>query len=247
VDVCEARVCFDGWPGDEKGRPKMARLQIISDSSESFSDRVEAGQLLVCELEEFRRKDVVVLGIPRGGVVVAIQIARGLEVDLDIVLAHKLGAPGNRELAIGAVCEDGMLFINKTVAPYVGADDRYIEHEKLYQLHEITHKVQLYRSILPKLSLEGKIVIVTDDGVATGATMQAALWAIRQEKPEKIVLALPVGPQDTVTKLSEDADETICLRTPLNFGALARFYLGFSQVEDEQLLQILEQERKRRL
>lgn len=224
----------------------MGRLQIISDSSEPFSDRPEAGQLLVRELEKFHRKNVVVLGIPRGGVIVASQIARGLEVDLDIVLAHKLGAPENKELAVGAICEDGMLFVNKTVASYVGADDRYIEHEKTYQLQEISHKVQLYRSILPKLSLEGRIVIVTDDGVATGATMQIALWAIRQEKPKKLVLALPVGPQDTVTKLSEDADETICLRTPLNFDALGRFYLGFSQVEDEQLLKILEQERKRR-
>lgn len=224
----------------------MGRLRIISDSSEPFSDRAEAGQLLVRELGKFHRKNVVVLGIPRGGVIVASQIARGLEVDLDIVLAHKLGAPENKELAIGAICEDGMLFVNKTVAPYVGADDRYIEHEKTYQLQEISHKVQMYRSILPKLSLEGRIVIVTDDGVATGATMQAALWAIRQEKPRKLILALPVGPQDTVTKLSEDADETICLRTPLIFEALGRFYLGFSQVEDEQLLQILEQERKRR-
>jgi predicted phosphoribosyltransferase len=225
---------------------KMARLQIISDSSKPFKDRVEAGQLLARELEKFHYKKDVVLGIPRGGVIVASEIARAFGAGLDIVLAHKLGAPENKELAIGAVCEEGMVFVNKTVAPYVGADDHYIEHEKTYQLQEISHKVQLYRSILPKISLEARVVIVTDDGVATGATMQAALWAIRQEKPRKLVLALPVGPQDTVTKLSEDADEAICLRAPQNFEALSRFYLGFSQVEDEQLLQILEQERKRR-
>lgn len=224
----------------------MARLQIISDSSKPFKDRVEAGQLLARELEKFHYKKDVVLGIPRGGVIVASEIARAFGAGLDIVLAHKLGAPENKELAIGAVCEEGMVFVNKTVAPYVGADDHYIEHEKTYQLQEISHKVQLYRSILPKISLEARVVIVTDDGVATGATMQAALWAIRQEKPRKLVLALPVGPQDTVTKLSEDADEAICLRAPQNFEALSRFYLGFSQVEDEQLLQILEQERKRR-
>lgn len=224
----------------------MDRLRIISDSSKPFKDRVEAGQLLARELEKFHYKKDVVLGIPRGGVIVASEIARAFGAGLDIVLAHKLGAPENKELAIGAVCEEGMLFVNKTVASYVGADDHYIEHEKTYQLQEISHKVQLYRSILPKISLEARVVIVTDDGVATGATMQAALWAIRQEKPRKLVLALPVGPQDIVTKLSEDADEAICLRAPLNFEALSRFYLGFSQVEDEQLLQILEQERKRR-
>ena len=224
----------------------MARLRIISDSSESFSNRVEAGKLLARELEKFRYKNVVVLGIPRGGVIVASEIARAFGAGLDIALAHKLGVPGNRELAVGAICEDGMLFVNKTVASHVGADDRYIEHEKTCQLQEISHKVQLYRSILPKLSLEGRIVIITDDGVATGATMQAALWAIRQEKPKKLVLALPVGPQDTVTKLSEDADETICLTTPPFFEALGRFYREFGQVEDEQVLQILEQESKRR-
>ena len=224
----------------------MARLRIISDSDKSFRNRVEAGKLLARELEKFRNKNVVVLGIPRGGVIVASEIARAFGAGLDIALAHKLGAPGNKELAVGAICEDGMLFVNKTVASHVGADDRYIEHEKTCQLQEISHKVQLYRSILPKLSLEGRIVIITDDGVATGATMQAALWAIRQEKPKKLVLALPVGPQDTVTKLSEDADETICLTTPPFFEALGRFYLEFGQVEDEQVLQILEQENKRR-
>lgn len=224
----------------------MGTLRIISDSSQPFSGRVEAGQLLARELEKLRGQKAVVLGIPRGGIVVAYQIARELEADLDIILSHKLGAPGNPELAIGAVCEDGKLFVDETITSCVGADDSYIQSEKTRQLQQIARRVQRYRDVLPKLALEARVVIVTDDGVATGATMQAALWAVRQERPEEIVAALPVGPEDTLTKLSENADETICLQAPPFFSAISQFYLQFTQVEDEQLLEILEEENKRR-
>jgi predicted phosphoribosyltransferase len=224
----------------------MGTLRIISDTSEPFRTRIEAGQLLADELEKLSGKKTVVLGIPRGGVIVANEIALRLSADLDVVLTHKLGAPGNEELAVGSVSESGFLYINKSVAPYVGADDRYIEREKTRQLQQIAYKVKMYRAVLPKLSLNERIVIVTDDGVATGATMQAALWAVRQEKPKNLVLALPVGPEETVTKLSESADETVCLRTPPYFDALGRFYLEFTQVEDEHLIQILQQAGERR-
>ena len=233
----------------------MGTLKIISDSGQPFSGRKEAGVLLAQQLrppillsQESRGggQKAAVLGIPRGGVIIAQQIADELEADLDIVLSHKLGAPGNPELAIGAVCEDGKLFVDKTISSYVGAIDSYIKQEKAKQLQEIERRVQLYRRILPKLPLEDRIVIVTDDGVATGATMQAALWAVRQEKPQKIIAALPVGPEDTLTKLSKDADETICLQAPPYFAALSQFYSQFTQVEDEELLEILEAESKRR-
>ncbi len=224
----------------------MTKLRIISDSGKPFSSRTEAGLLLAHELEEFRTPKPVVLGIPRGGIITATQIARTLGADLDIVLSHKLGAPANPELAIGAVCENGALYINETIASYVGMDEGYVEKEKKLQMEEITRRVQRYRAVLPKLELDGRVVIITDDGVATGATMQAALWAIRQENPKKVVLALPVGPKDTVTSLSADSDETICLRTPPYFEALGRFYLDFYQVEDAELLEVLERERQRR-
>ena len=229
----------------------MGILRVISNSSEPFSGRIEAGQALARELlvgavREQPLQKAVVLGIPRGGVIIANEIASVLEADLDMVLAHKLGAPGNPELAIGAVCEDGTLFADEKIVSYVGADESYIEQEKTRQLHEIARRVEKYREVLPKLALEGKVVIVTDDGVATGATMQAALWAVRQERPEKIVAALPVGPADTIRKLSEDADETICLRTPPFFSAIGQFYVRFNQVEDDELLEILEQQRQRR-
>jgi predicted phosphoribosyltransferase len=229
----------------EEGQ-KLGTLRIISDSSEPFADRVEAGRLLAGQLQKLKSESAVVLGIPRGGVVIANEIAMGLNADLDVVLTHKLGAPANKELAVGSVSENGHLFINEMVAPYVGADKRYIEQERTYQLSQIAVKVRLYRSILSKLPLKGRVVIVTDDGVATGATMQAAVWSIRQEGAKKIILALPVGPRDSVTILSKDADEIVCLKVPPYFDALSRFYLQFPQVEDEELLQILRQVAQRR-
>jgi len=224
----------------------MGTLRIVSKSREPFSGRIEAGQALAEQLQQYRGQEAAVLGIPRGGIIIAQQIADELKADLDIVLSHKLGAPGNPELAIGAVCEDGKLFVDERIASYTGADDDYIEQEKARQLQQITHRVKQYRQVLPKLALRARVVIVTDDGVATGATMQAALWAVRQEKPDKIVAALPVGPEDTLKKLSKDADETICLQAPPFFSALSQFYLRFTQVEDEELLEILEAESKRK-
>jgi len=225
----------------------MGILRVISESSVAFRDRAEAGELLAKELEAYRSSNVVVLCIPRGGIIVGSLIAESLEADLDIVLSHKLSAPMNPELAIGAVCEDGTLFVNNKTASMAGTDKGYIEEEKRRQLEEISHKVERYRQALPKLEINGKVAIVTDDGVATGATMQAALWAVRQENPEKIVAAIPVGPIDTVNELCKDADETIILRTPIFFEALGRFYVHFEQVEEETVLEILERERQRRV
>ena len=225
----------------------MGALIITSHSSKPFSGRIEAGRALAGQLQQFRSQKPAVLGIPRGGIIIARQIADDLGGDLDIVLAHKLGSPGNPELAIGAVCEDGRLFLDQRITSYVGADDNYIEQEKLRQLQQITRRVQRYREVLPKLPLQGRVVIVTDDGVATGATMQAALWAVRQEKPQKLIAALPVGPEDTLEKLSRDADETICLQVPPFFSALSQFYSQFTQVEEQELLRILEAESKRRI
>lgn len=225
----------------------MGTLQIVSNSSEPFTGRVEAGQLLAQQLKKYRGQKTAVLGIPRGGIIIAQQISDLLEADLDIVLSHKLGAPGNPELAIGAVCEDGKLFIDERISSYVGADDSYIEQEKARQLQQMTRRIELYREVLPKLPLKARIVIITDDGIATGATMQAALWAVRQENPKKIIAALPVGPEDTLKRLSKDTDQTICLQSPPFFSALSQFYLQFTQVEDQELLEILEAESKRRI
>ena len=220
----------------------MGTCRIISHSAEPFRDRMEAGRLLGRELTAMGLEGAVVLGIPRGGVVVAREVAALLDADLDIVLARKLGAPDNPELAIGAIAEEGGLVLDRHLAGRVGADDGYVEEEKARQQQQIERRAARYRQVRPKVALRGRRVVVTDDGVATGATMQAALWAVQREGPEALVVGLPVGPEHTVRRLAEDADEVLCLRAPPLFAAVGQFYGRFEQTTDEELLAILQEE-----
>jgi len=220
----------------------MGKLSVLSDSSEAFRDRVEAGRLLGAQLAGRGLRNPVVLGIPRGGVVVGREVARAVGGALDIVLARKLGSPGNPELAIGAISEDGRLYLDERLASQVGADSAYVEEEKEQQLRGIARRAASYRSVRPKVTVRGRPTIVTDDGVATGATAQAALRAVRQEQPDALILALPVGPPETLRRLARDADEVLCLRGPAFFAAVGQFYVRFDQTEDAELLAILREE-----
>ncbi len=217
----------------------MGKLRIISHSSKPFNDREEAGRLLASELSELRGQRAVVLGIPRGGMVVAGELAKALDAELDVVISRKLRTPAQPELAMGAVAEDGELFLNQMVIREVGVTDDEIQKEKERQLAEIRRRNELLRKFAPRIPLKDRIVVVTDDGVATGATMQVALWAVKQEQPKRLICAMPVGSEDSVRRLAEDADEMVCLRTPLFFMAVGQFYVQFEQVEDENLLEIL--------
>ena len=215
------------------------KLIIISNESGPFADREEAGRLLSRELKAYKGNNTVVLGIPRGGMIVAGSIARELGCGLDIIISRKLRAPGNPELAIGAVTENGKVFLNGGFAGASGADKGYISGEVAYQLGEIQRRISLFRAVKPKIGLKGKTVIVTDDGLATGLTMQAALWSARQENPEMIIAALPVAPQDSLEMIAETADRTVCLRVPRFFYGVGQFYRDFSQTDDEEVLEIL--------
>jgi len=219
----------------------MGQVRILSRSSKPFTDRLEAGQLLAQELQEYRGSRTVVLGIPRGGVVIASVIARALGAEVDIVLARKLGAPGNPEFAIGAIAEDQKLFLDEPLLARLTVTSEYLMEEKVSQLAELKRRIGLYRPVRPKVPLSGRTVIVTDDGVATGATMQAALWTVRQEAPERLIAALPLGPGDTVKRLAAFTDALLCLRAPAFFGAIGQFYKQFEQVEDEEVLAILKE------
>ncbi|MDD4860087.1 MAG: phosphoribosyltransferase family protein [Dehalococcoidales bacterium] len=223
----------------------MGKLTIISRSSELFKDRREAGWLLGRELAKLQGKNAVVLGIPRGGIIVGCELARELEADLDIVLSRKLRTPGQLELAMGSVAEDGKVFLNESVVREFGVSEDFIRREKEYQLAEIVRRREFVRQFRPKVPLKDRMVIVTDDGVATGATMQAALWAARQEQPQKLIAALPVGSEETVRRLAADVDEMVCLRAPPVFYAVGQFYARFDQVEDEDVIEVLRAECER--
>jgi len=219
----------------------MGRLDILSRSGEPFRNRDEAGRMLAVQLSRYKGRDVVVLGILRGGIVVAREIAVALGADLDIVLSRKIGAPGHAELAIGAVAESGRVFVNEAIASHTGAGGEYIEREKERQVREIERRVEMFRDGLPKVDLTGKTAIVTDDGIATGATMTASLWSLRQEGPEELIAAVPVASEDRLRNIAEDADETICLRAPDEFFAVGQFYEDFRQIDDEEVRMILKE------
>jgi putative phosphoribosyl transferase len=233
---------MSAWQDSNHGDTNPGKIHILSRSHESFVDRNEAGYQLASALSEYQGKSPVILGIPRGGIVIARELSRILGGQLDVVLAHKLGTPGDKELAMGSVSEDGKLFLNEKITALTGINRNDIEEERIRQLTQMRRRTDLIRKIHPKVPLKDRIVILTDDGVATGATTQAAIWAVKIEKPQKLVLAVPVGPEDTIMKLADMVDEIVCLRAPPAFGAVGQFYQHFYPVEDEDMLRILSEE-----
>jgi len=205
-----------------------------------FRDRREAGQLLAEKLDFLKgKKDVIVLGIPRGGVVVAYEVAQALGVPLDVYITRKIGAPHNPELAIGAVASDGGIVLDHDLIRQLGVPENYVEKETERQRQEIERRAREYRGDRPPLELAGKTVIVIDDGVATGATTMATLRALKKQKPQELILAIPVGPPETVKELSKEADQVVCLSTPRLFWAVGAFYTVFDQTPDEEVKRLL--------
>jgi putative phosphoribosyl transferase len=227
----------------------MGELKIISHSEEPFVTREEAGRLLAGELMDYAGRDTVVLGIPRGGVIVARQLALLLDAQLDVVLSRKIGAPGNPELAIGAISEDGKLFLSQEVADRLGRHEditAYVEKEREKQYTTIMNRIELYRRVRPKIPLEGRTAIITDDGLATGATMEASVWAIRREKPGKLIAAVPVASLDSAERVAQYADRTVVLHAPPIFYAVGQFYEYFSQTTDEEVLATIQESMRTR-
>jgi putative phosphoribosyl transferase len=212
---------------------------MVLPADRRFADRHDAAAQLSKRLDTYKPRHPVILGIPRGGIVIADTIARELDADLDVVLTRKLGAPGNPELAIGAVSENGTVFIQRTIALAVGADDDYIQAEKTRQMTEIEARRARYRSVLEKVPLQERTAILVDDGVATGATMRASVWAARAEGAAETVVAVPVGAPDAIDMLQHEADEVICLLVPEYLYAIGQFFLDFQQVDDQEVMNIL--------
>ena len=210
-----------------------------------FSDRVEAGRKLASELVDFLdNRSVIVLAIPRGGVVVGYEVARKLRVPLDIIIPRKIGAPSNPELAIGAVTEDGTAILDEKLVGYLNVPRRYIEEESERQRKEIGRRLKAYRGDVPYPNLTNHIVIIVDDGVATGSTIRAALVSLRKRNAKQVVIALPVGPVDTIKELEEKADRVVCLFVPEQFFAIGQFYEHFDQTTDEEVIRLLKLSRE---
>ncbi len=203
-----------------------------------FRDRIQAAERLAEALAAYRGQWPLVLAIPRGAVPMAKLIAERLQGDFDVVLVRKLRAPGQPELAIGSVDESGWTYIAPFAAS-TGADAQHIEAEKRKQMATIRQRRAQYTPLRAHIQPAGRIVIVVDDGLATGATMIAALHGLRQQKPARLLCAVPVAPPDTLEKVRTLADEVICLETPEWFQAVGQFYQDFQQVEDEEVIALL--------
>lgn len=205
-----------------------------------YQDRKEAGQTLALALRAYRnRKDAIVLGLPRGGVPVAYQVAEALHLPLDIFLVRKLGLPGHEELAMGALAQGNGIVFNTDVLDTYSPGNREIERTVQREQRELQRREQAYRAGKPPLDVKGRTVILVDDGLATGATMRAAVQALRNQEPSAIVVAVPVAPPDTCQELELEVDQLICPRRPANFYAIGQWYEDFGQTSDEEVRALL--------
>jgi putative phosphoribosyl transferase len=205
-----------------------------------FKDRTAAGQLLAEQLKEYADcSDVLVLALPRGGVPVAFEVAKALNIPLDVFLVRKLGVPGQEELAMGAIASGGVRVLNRNVVRSHRLFEAAIHKTAVREQRELERREKLYRGDRPPLNLRGAIVIVVDDGLATGATMRAAIKAIRQQDPARLVVAVPVSAAETCHDIKSEADQVICAMTPEPFYSVGLWYENFSQVTDTEVRDLL--------
>ncbi len=205
-----------------------------------FADRREAGELLATRLAGYLGQQPLVFGIPRGGVIVAAPVAGRLGAPLDVVVPRKLTSPHNEELAIGAVAEDGTLYVDETLVAYLGVTEDYLRREAAHQIEEIKRRTALYRHGRPAREVKDRTVILVDDGVATGYTVLAAMRYLRRQEPRQLILAVPVAAPDTLIKLREEADRVVVVSSPDPFYAVGQFYRQFAQTTDEEVIDLLE-------
>jgi predicted phosphoribosyltransferase len=205
-----------------------------------FRDRVEAGDVLAERLQQYAgRRDVLVLALPRGGVPVAARVAEALGAPLDVFVVRKLGVPGHEELAMGAIASGGIRVLNESVVRLLGLTERDIEPVEADERRELQRREREYRADRPPLGVRDKVVILVDDGLATGSSMRAAVKALRRLGPARVVVAVPVGARETCAEFEMEADEAVCAREPEPFHAVGVWYDDFAQTTDEEVRDLL--------
>jgi putative phosphoribosyl transferase len=211
------------------------------DDQDPFLDRRDAGRVLASRLAKYaNRDDVIVLALPRGGVPVAYEVASAIGAPMDVFLVRKLGTPGHRELAMGAIASGGVRVLNDDVVRWYGIPEAAIERVAREEEQELQRRERAYRDDLPAPDLANRTVILIDDGLATGSTMRAAAQAMRAHHPSRVVIAVPVGASQTCSELAAVADEVICARMPEPFSAVGQWYLNFNQTDDEEVRDLLQ-------
>ena len=215
-------------------------MTTVTPLRERFSDRLDAGRQLASGLGAYaNRTDVTVLGLPRGGVPVAAQVAASLHAPLDVLVVRKLGVPSQPELAMGAIAEGGAQVRHHDLIADIGLSSREVDHAVAVQQVELERRVHLYRGDRARLPLRDRTVILVDDGLATGATMEAAIASVRRHDPREVVVAVPVGAADTCRRLGALADAVVCARCPGHFGAVGQWYDDFAQTTDDEVTALL--------
>jgi len=205
-----------------------------------FKNRQEAGQKLAEKLKEFKsQKNTIILALPRGGVVTAFEIAKELNLPLDLVIPRKIGAPDNEEYAIGAITETGEGIFNQEAIDSLSVSKEYLDKKVAAEKKEATRRLKTYRQDRPALNLKNKTVIIVDDGIATGLTMRAAIKSVKEKKAKKVIVAVPVSAQDSLKIIEKEVDQVICLDAPLFFGAVGAFYRDFGQTTDEEVIELM--------
>ena len=205
-----------------------------------FRDREQAGKTLAQALKGLDGDEVVVLAIPRGGVVVGSEVAKELGATLDVIVTRKIGAPGEPEFALGAVTQTGEVILDEPSIDMLHVPQDYLDREVASQREEVKDRMRRFRGDRPIPSLKGKVVVIVDDGIATGNTVLAALRSVRMQGARSVIVAVPVGPAETIAKLAREADRVVCLETPEPFFAIGQFYSEFNQVEDDEVRRILD-------
>ncbi len=205
-----------------------------------FKDRTHAGRQLAARLTRYvDRADVLVLALPRGGVPVAYEVAKQLRAPLDVFLVRKLGVPGHEELAMGAIASGGVRVLNEDIVNYLGIPDQVIDAVAAHEQRELERRARAYRDDRPPPDVKDRIVILIDDGLATGSTMRAAAASLRLQKPRRIVVAVPVSSRETCEDLRREVDEIVCAVTPEHFQGVGLWYEDFSQTSDEEVRELL--------